>query len=185
SAFYIRVIEIEASEPFIKMAFEGLNPRSSRLVWGAPVGDKLTITAIAHAGLARSIPQIASRGCGDSKGAFTWVRKFTRLVVSIIQRPHLFDKVSRIGAHRPFMAVRADFALDIKIVQQNEIAGELMKIRSNPLGEQAELRVAVSLGHVTEDLVVGAVFLNHVQTVLYWGITAQGDGDRTVGRRNG
>ena len=34
------------------------------------------------------------------------------------------------------------------------------------LGEQADVRLAVAFGHVTEDLVVGAVLLDHVDDIL-------------------
>ena len=64
------------------------------------------------------------------------------------------------------MAVGADFGVHVEIVQQDELAGELVQVGRDALGEEAQLRVAVALRQVAEDLVVGAVFLDDVDAVF-------------------
>ncbi len=167
------------------MAFKGFDARASRLILSAAIGDEFTVTAIAHAGLARAIPQVSTGRRGDRKDSFAGIREFARLVMSIIHGPHLFDEIRRIRGHTPFVAVRADLALDIEIVEQNEVSSELMKIRGNPLREQAKFGVPIPLGHIAEDLVVGPVFLDDIQAVLDWRMAADRDRDRAIGGRHG
>ena len=87
-------------------------------------------------------------------------------IAAIAQRPDPLDEVGGIGPHRPFVAVGADLALDVEVVEQHELADQGVVVGRDRLGEQAEVRLAVALGHVAEDLVVGAVLLDDVDDVL-------------------
>ena len=54
----------------------------------------------------------------------------------------------------------------IGVVEQHELAHHLVLVRRDLLAEDAEVRVAVALLHIAEDLVVGAVLLDDVDDVL-------------------
>src|SRR4030095_11014686 len=64
------------------------------------------------------------------------------------------------------VAVGAHFAFNVEIVEEDEVAGELVVVGCDALWKEAECRIAVSLGHVAEHLVVGAVLLNYVKAVF-------------------
>ena len=70
------------------------------------------------------------------------------------------------GRIRPLVTVGAENAGAIGVVEQHEIARELVLVGRDPLAEDAECGVAVALGDVAEDLVVGAVLLDDVDDVL-------------------
>ena len=76
------------------------------------------------------------------------------------------DEVGGVGPHAPLVAIGADFALDVEVVEENELPGEGMMVRRHPFREQAERWVAVPLRHVAEDLIVGPVLLDDVDDVL-------------------
>ena len=81
---------------------------------------------------------------------------------AIDERPDLLDEVGGVGAHRPFVAVGRHLAVAVEVVQQHELAGQLVVVGRDLLGEEAQVRVAIALLHVAEDLVVGAVLLDDV-----------------------
>ena len=64
------------------------------------------------------------------------------------------------------MPVGGDFALDIKVIEQHELAGQGVMVRRDRVGEEAQVRVAVAFLDVAEDLVVGAVLFDDVEYVL-------------------
>ena len=74
-------------------------------------------------------------------------------------------EVGGVGPHRPFVAVGADLALHVEVVEQDELPRERVMVWRDAFGEQAEGGIAVSLRHVAKHLVVGAVFLDHVDHV--------------------
>lgn len=88
------------------------------------------------------------------------------LVMAITKGPEFLHEVSRVGAHGPFVTVGADFTLDVEVIEQDEVAGELVMVGSDAFGEETELRIAVALREVAEDLVVGAVFLDDIEAVF-------------------
>ena len=64
------------------------------------------------------------------------------------------------------MAVGAQNAAAIGVVQQRKIADELVFIRRDAFAKDAQIGVAVAVRHVAEHLVVGAVFLDDVNDML-------------------
>ena len=70
------------------------------------------------------------------------------------------------GAVRPLMAVGAENARAIGVVEQDELTHHLVVVGRDLLAEDAERRVAVALGQIAEHLVVGAVLLDDVDDVL-------------------
>ena len=76
------------------------------------------------------------------------------------------DIIRSKGAVGPLMAVRAQNAATISIVQQAEITDELVLVRRHAPAKNAQVRVTISFAHVAENLVVTAVFLDDINDVL-------------------
>src|SRR5205823_5592161 len=76
------------------------------------------------------------------------------------ERPNFFNEIGGIGSHRPFMTVRRDFAVAVKIVQEHELTRQPVVVRRDLLGENTEARIAVAFRHIAEKLVVRAVLLD-------------------------
>jgi len=81
------------------------------------------------------------------------------------------------------MAVGADLAVDVEVVQKNEVAGEGVVIRRDRFRKEAKVRLAVPFPDIAEDLVVGAVLLNDLHDVADPRPVAEPEGDRVTGRR--
>ena len=64
------------------------------------------------------------------------------------------------------MAVGAHIAVHIEIIEQHELARDLVFVGRDLFPEQHEGGIAVAFLHIPEHLVVGAVFLNDVDDVL-------------------
>ena len=80
------------------------------------------------------------------------------------------------------MAVGADFAIDVEIVKLDEITGQFVVVGRYIFGKQAERRVAITLRQISQHLIVGAVFLDDVNTVTNRTLPTDPGGDRIVGR---
>ena len=183
-AFHIRVVEVPGAVPLVEMPAQCRHARDGRLIRIFRRVDELAITAIAEARLARAIPEIAAGRTGNLKSTFAWVRKFPTLIVVVTERPGFLHEIGRVSAHSPFMAIGADFRIDIEIVQQNELARQRMMIWRDLLGKQAKLRIAIPFGHVAEHLIVGAIFFNHVDHIFNWTcITGAGGNWAALGSR--
>jgi hypothetical protein len=64
------------------------------------------------------------------------------------------------------MAVRAHFALHIKIVEQHKLTRQLVVIGSDPFREKAEGGIAVSLGHIAQHLIVSSVLFDDIDAIF-------------------
>ena len=78
----------------------------------------------------------------------------------------LLHVIRRDAGVRPLMAVRAEDAGAIRVIQQHEVAHHLVLIRGDVFAEDAERRIAVALFQRAEDLIVGAVLLDDIDDVL-------------------
>ena len=67
------------------------------------------------------------------------------------------------------MAVGADIAVDVEIVEQDEFARQLVEIGRGVFAEEDQRRIAVALFHVAQHLIVAAIFLDDVDDVLDFG----------------
>jgi len=88
--------------------------------------------------------------------------------VGITARPAgegFFEIVGPKRRGAPLVAVGAQDAAAIRVVEQHELADELVMIRCDPFTEDAEGGVAVALRQITESLVVGPVPLNDIHDV--------------------
>ena len=113
------------------------------------------------------IPNKAGRGI--NQGVATAITAGpTRKAALHIVRDH--------GGGGPFMAVGAQNAAAIGIIQKDEIVHELMLVGSDALAELAQISVAVAFPDIAEDLVVGAVFLDDVNDVMDF-VFAGSEGD--------
>ena len=79
------------------------------------------------------------------------------------------------------MPIGRDFAFDVGVVEQHELFRELVVVRCNRFGEQAQAAFAVALWEVAEDLIVGAIFLDDVDDVLDRRSVAELAWDRVIG----
>jgi hypothetical protein len=91
-----------------------------------------------------------------------------RIAAAVTARPSgkpAFHIISCHGGVGPFMAIRAQNAAAIGIVQQHKFTNKLMLIRSHALTELAEVGVAVAFSHVAQDLIVGPVLFDDINDV--------------------
>src|SRR6185295_5232794 len=63
-------------------------------------------------------------------------------------------------------ALSADLRVDEEAVEQAEALGERVVVRRDLAREEQERGVAIALGQIAEDLIVGAVLLDDVDDVL-------------------
>ena len=70
------------------------------------------------------------------------------------------------GRGAPLVAVGAEDAGAVGVVEQDELADELVLIGSDLVAEDAEVWIAVAFLDVAEDLIVGAILLDDVDDVL-------------------
>ena len=125
SPLHIGVVHVEAPEERVKPALEGLEAGLAGVLRPFAVLHKLSVAPEADARGKGAIPEVAAGRGGDGKVAFARVGELLGFVVAVAERPELLDVVGRVGGHAPFVAVGADFAFDIKVVEQHELAGEL------------------------------------------------------------
>ena len=59
---------------------------------------------------------------------------------AVIRRPQLFVEVGRVGRVRPQVAIHANLAIAIQVVEQHELRGQGVMIRSDFLAEDGETR---------------------------------------------
>ncbi len=64
------------------------------------------------------------------------------------------------------MAVGAQNAGAVDVVEQHKVTDELVLVRRHALAEDAEARIAVAGWHIAQHLVVAAVFLDDIDDVL-------------------
>ncbi len=70
------------------------------------------------------------------------------------------------GSVGPLVTVGAEDARAVGVVEQRELAGQLVLVGRDTLAEDAERGVAVALFHVPEHLVVGAVLFDDIDHVF-------------------
>ena len=146
------------------MSLQGLHRGRPRLFRSLAVLDELAVAAIADPSLGRPVPEVARRRPGHGESP---LRRIGHAAVAPVrQRPGALDEIGGVGTHRPFVSIGADFAVHVEIVQEHELARQRVVIGRHALGEKAKLRLAVALGNVAENLVVGAVLLDDVDDVL-------------------
>ena len=142
----------------------------------------LAVVAEADAVLVRVVPQVADRRgrrrprhrrvVGQRLRRELLGQRHELAVVAsvvrpgVVERPDLVDVVGRRRLGRPWVAVLRHLRVDVEVVEQREPAGERALVRRRAVLEQVERRVAVALAQVAEDLVVGAVLLDHVDDVV-------------------
>ncbi len=103
------------------------------------------------------VPNKTRRGIDERIAAAVTARPAGEAALHVI-RDH--------GGISPFMAIGAQDAAAVSVIQQHKIADELVFIRRHALAELNEVGIAVAFGHVAENLVVGTIFLDDVNDVL-------------------
>ncbi len=161
----VGIVHVEASVHGVEVALERFHVGRRGLIGLRRVPDELAIAAIRDPLLGRLVPDVAAGRSGRLEQA-PLGGVGDPAIATIADRPDPLDEVARIRPHRPFMPVGADLAVHVEVVQQHEFASQRMVVGRDGLGEQAEVRLAVALGHVAEDLVVSAILLDDIDDVL-------------------
>ena len=74
------------------------------------------------------------------------------------------------------MAIHADLTIRIQVVKQHILLREGAVVRRDVIPKNAQIRIAISLWKVSEDLIVGSVLLDDIDDILDWA------GDAHLGR---
>ena len=88
------------------------------------------------------------------------------LFAAIGNLPCLFVVIGGDGRHRPHVAVARDFSAVIEIVEHAKLQREFVLVGSDVLAVHGERRIAVADFQIAQYLIVGSVFLEHVDDVL-------------------
>ena len=144
------------------------------LVVAPPADNIFAVMAIRNFVLGEVFPKIAA-------GRLAGVRNFVFdgdppkqgalgvvgvLLTAIADGPSLGDVVGNRRGGRPDVAITRDIAAVIEIIENAELASELVLVGSDVLAVHGERRVAVSGGEIAEDLIVGAILLDDVDDVM-------------------
>src|SRR5262249_19542289 len=81
----------------------------------------------------------------------------------VVDGPDFFRHVGRVGSRRKGVSGMTDLGVDEEVVEEDELPGERVCIGRDLLAEKAEIRITVALLLVSQDLVVGAVFTDHIE----------------------
>src|SRR6185437_3263574 len=130
----IEIIQIPSAIHRIEMTFERLDARLGRIADFLAFLHPFTVTAITDAGLDAAIPQVAA---GRTRNRIEVA--LGRIEAEILDRaadgsaaiglrPNLLDEIRGVGTHRPLMTVRGYLTLDVEIIQQHELASELVMV---------------------------------------------------------
>ncbi len=100
------------------------------------------------------------------------IGRFAALVIveiaalGVARWPELLRIIGCDARRGPVVAVGADVGVDVKIVEEDKLARQLVMIRSGVFVEQIQGRIAIALADLSQHLIVGAVFLDDVNDVL-------------------
>ena len=64
------------------------------------------------------------------------------------------------------MAIGADVRVDIKVIEEHKLAGQLVMIGRDVFPEQEKRGIAVAFFHIAQYLIVGAVLLHDINDML-------------------
>jgi hypothetical protein len=64
------------------------------------------------------------------------------------------------------MPIGTDFAFDVKVIEEDEFAGELVVIGCYPFWKEAEGWIAIAPAEVAKDLIVGSILLDDIDAVF-------------------
>src|SRR5437773_5740241 len=150
------------------MAFERFDFGFARVFGGLSALNPLTVAAVANTGLSAAIPNVPPRRSSDGIEIALRYVDIQLLVraAAITQRPSLLDKVGRIGAHRPLVTIGRHLAVAVKIIQEDELAHQLMVIGRDSLAHETQAGIAVAGGDVAEHLIISPIFFNDVNAMF-------------------
>ena len=167
-------VGIEAAEVGIGDGGEAFASRFGPLLFavfgGGDEGDEPAVVADGESFFKGSVPEIAAGGVGGFSGVIDWgateVEAEGTAPSGVEVGIELLGIVGSDGAGGPDVTVGANIAVDVKIIEQDEFAGEFEVIGSLFFAEQDEGGIPVSFAEATEDLIVGAIFFDDVDDVL-------------------
>src|SRR5258707_9643115 len=121
----------------------------------------LPIAAVRESLFRRQIPNVPCRG-------YVGICMSRLTMSAILSRPHLLVVVSGDRRIRPGMAVHANLAIAVQIVEKNPLVSNSVMIRRNFFTEYRKPGVPVTFRNVTKELIVGAILFDHIDHMLDW-----------------
>ena len=113
-------VEIVAHELGVEVPLQAGDPGHRGPV-AHGVRDELAKAEKAHVLRRRAVPEVSGGGMRDHRAdALGGIRK--AVVAPVVQGPGALDVVGGVGGHRPLVAVGRDLALNIEVVEQDELA---------------------------------------------------------------
>lgn len=141
--------------------FPGLPAAEVFLAKGSGFGQAAGVFAVDLDGLAvfeSEIPDGAAAGDADRIGAIEGV------TAALVAGPHGVGDF--IGLGEPLVAIGTVAAGGVKVIEENELAGEGMVVGCDSFAEHGEGGITVAFFEIAEDLIVGSVFLDDVDDVF-------------------
>src|SRR5208282_5850676 len=135
--------------------------------------DEFSVDAIGETFFRQVIPEETSARIVDV-GDSLLERKFFghaaagiigTLFAAIADRPSLLVVVGGSGSGRPEVAVAGNLSAVVEIIEHSELQRELVLVRRDVSAVHGERWVAVASGQVAKDLIVGAIFFQHIDHV--------------------
>src|SRR5665648_249 len=127
------------------------------------IRNKFSISPVRNAKPVTIIPQKAV----FAVGRFTIT--FTRIIsapATITGWPVLFQIIGGVCSHCPVVSIGTHFSIHVKVIEQNKLFGDCMKVWSCIFTEKNQSRIAVSFRNVAQNLIVSPVFFNNIKDIL-------------------
>src|ERR1019366_3729678 len=88
------------------------------------------------------------------------------LIAAVTHLPGLFGIVGSDGSHRPNVTISGNLAAVIEVVQDSELASQLMLVGRNGFPIHAQRRIAIARLEVTKNLIIGTILFDDIDDVL-------------------
>ena len=119
-------------------------------------------------------PKVAGAGLIDIRLALLQGNAFSHtalvvvrvLIAAIADLPGLLGIVAGDGGHRPNVTISGNLAAVIEVVQNTELASQLMLVGCDGFPVHAQRRIAIARFQVAKNLVIGTVLFDDIDDVL-------------------
>src|ERR1019366_1787387 len=150
-AIHVGIVEVEAAVERVGYLGQHRVAHAGDLL-GAGGGVRLVVDHVAEvaqgkAGRHGIGPEVAG---GGQRGGVLLFEIVGNPAAGVLVGPHLLHVIGGDGGGGPVMAVGGDVAVDIEVVQQDEFAGQFVKVGGGVFTEEDQRRVAVALLQVAQ-----------------------------------
>src|SRR5664279_4815147 len=90
------------------------------------------------------------------------------LFAAVVNLPGLLCVVAANGRSGPHVSIAGDLAAIVEVVENSELPSQLVLVRSDIFPVHDQRGIAVPLRDVAKELIVSAIFLNHINHVMNW-----------------